>query len=236
MRRSWVLIAIAAFVAFGIGDLERGNRAYREGRYAEAVEAYRAALSDGESSPELHYNLGTALLRLGRYAEAEKHLREALASVEPDTRERTHYNLGSRFLGEARAAADPRARAQLLDAAIEAYRRALRVAPADMDAKWNYELALREKQNTPSPQQGGSGDPRGAPQNRQGPPSGGANAPPRTGGASGDEQAQRDPRGAGTLSREQAARILSAVEQDERELYREKLRKGRRDTPVARDW
>lgn len=38
------------------------------------------------------------------------------------------------------------------------------------------------------------------------------------------------------MTREQAERILSAVEQDERELYREKLRRGQRETPVARDW
>jgi hypothetical protein len=38
------------------------------------------------------------------------------------------------------------------------------------------------------------------------------------------------------MSREQADRILSAIEQDERQLTREKLRKGQRRTPVARDW
>jgi hypothetical protein len=38
------------------------------------------------------------------------------------------------------------------------------------------------------------------------------------------------------MSREQADRILSATEQDERQLTREKLRKGQRRTPVARDW
>jgi hypothetical protein len=30
--------------------------------------------------------------------------------------------------------------------------------------------------------------------------------------------------------------VLSAVEQDERDLTREKLRKGQRRTPVRRDW
>jgi hypothetical protein len=38
------------------------------------------------------------------------------------------------------------------------------------------------------------------------------------------------------MGREQADRILSAIEQDERELTREKLKKGQRRTPVARDW
>jgi hypothetical protein len=38
------------------------------------------------------------------------------------------------------------------------------------------------------------------------------------------------------MSQDQADRILSAVEQDERELTREKLRRGQRRTPVLRDW
>jgi hypothetical protein len=38
------------------------------------------------------------------------------------------------------------------------------------------------------------------------------------------------------MSEEEADRVLSAVEQDERQLTREKLRKGQRRTPVSRDW
>ena len=38
------------------------------------------------------------------------------------------------------------------------------------------------------------------------------------------------------MTPEQAERILRAAEQSERDLYRDKLRQGRRDTPVARDW
>src|SRR5690606_24542996 len=56
-------VAIGALVALltglGIGDFERGNRLYRQGRYAEAVEAYQAALEGGRDTPELRYNLGT---------------------------------------------------------------------------------------------------------------------------------------------------------------------------------
>jgi hypothetical protein len=38
------------------------------------------------------------------------------------------------------------------------------------------------------------------------------------------------------MTREQAERILSAAEQDERELYRQQLRRGQRERPVERDW
>ena len=38
------------------------------------------------------------------------------------------------------------------------------------------------------------------------------------------------------MSREQAEQILNAMEQDERDLTREMLRRGQQRTPVARDW
>ena len=235
MRRTWLVIAITlATTAAAFGGLERGNRLFRDGRYAEAVEAYRAALEDGDDSPVLRYNLGTALLQLGRYAEAEEQLRAALAVVEPDTRQFVYYNLGQRFLEDARQSADPGATATLYDAAIEAYRQALRLRPADRDAKWNYELALQEREEQP-PQQGGGGgdedqqdqDPQPGDQGTGGQTSGREDESPR--GGSGEQTAP--------MTQEQAERILSAVEQDERELFRERLRKGPQQTQTTtRDW
>lgn len=239
MRKAGPLLATIVVLAWGIGDLERGNRFYREGRYSEAVEAYRAALRGGEASATLHYNLGTALLRLERYDEAERHLRAALGTVEPELRERAHFNLGNRYLEAGRGATDPQARSRLFDAAVEAYKQALRIDPADTDAKWNLELALREKEEQPpTPRSGGSSDQRDRDrqdqQDAQGDGAAGnqsqSPASPSPGGAPPGGE------GSGRMTREQAERILSAVEQDERELYRQKLRKGRRNTPVTRDW
>ncbi len=225
---------LVILLGLGIGDIERGNRLYRDGRYTEAVEAYREALADGDDSPVLRYNLGTALVRLGRYDEAEQHLRAALASIDPDTRERTYYNLGNRFLEAGRASEDPEARSRLLEAAADAYKRALRLDPSDTDAKWNLELALQEQQK--SPPSAGGGDQQEKEQNQAQDQQGGAGPQQTPSNPSGSESRSDRGQAPGTMSREQAERILSAVEQDERELFREKLRQGRRRTPVARDW
>ena len=238
-----LVLALCSTLGFGIGDLERGNRMYRAGRYEEAVEAYQRVVRSGKATPQVHYNLGTALLALGRHEEAEREFQQALRGVDPELRQRAFYNLGNRFLTDARSQSDLAAQEQLLDAAIEAYRRSLRVAPSDADAKWNLELALRERdenqrQQQSMPQQSDqdqqSSSPDDQQQQQQGP-----------GGGSGSSQAQSqsgegsDP-GASQqqrpMSEEEADRILSAIEQDERELTREKLRRGQRRTPVMRDW
>jgi Ca-activated chloride channel family protein len=236
MRSVLIPLALVLVTTAGIlVGVERGNRLYRSGKYAEAVEAYQAALRDGEDTPVLRYNLGTALLRLGRYGEAEEHLRSALDAVDPDTREFVYYNLGQRFLEDARQSQDPEGAMTLYDAAVEAYRQALRLRPADGDAKWNYELALREREEQQQAGGGGSGEqdrdqePQPGDQG-QGGQGQGRNQP------SEQERAQGRQGAESPMTREQAERILSAVEQDERELFQDKLRKGRQQTRTARDW
>ena len=224
-------IAFVAILVAGIGDFERGNRHYRAGRYEEAVAAYQQAIENGDERPELRYNMGTALLRLGRYDEAQQFLQAALEDVEPGLRQRTLYNLGNRFLEEGRASQDDEQRNRLLDAAVEAYKDALRLNPGDQDAKWNLELALREQDEPPeeSPQDDQDQQDQRDQQEGGGGQQDSPNAP------QGDE-----PRGGGDtpapLTPEQAEQIMNAVEQDERELYQEQLRRGARETPVARDW
>ena len=229
-----VLAGAWLLAGFGPGEEARGNRLFLEGRYAEAVEAYRDALADGET-PRLHYNLGTALLRLGRHDEAERHLRAALGNVEPELRQRTHYNLGSRFLEAALATPAPEERRPLLEGAVEAYRQALRLDPDDVDAKWNLEMALEQQEELPpAPAGGGGEDPdEGQDADSEADPQGDPQPSPSS--SAGDRRDQGAP-APGDLTQEQAERILSAVEQDERELYQEKLRSGRRERPVLRNW
>jgi tetratricopeptide (TPR) repeat protein len=232
VRRTLALTVVVLLSTGGVlSGVERGNRLYRAGEYAEAVAEYRAALRDGDDSPTLRYNLGTALLRLGRYPEAQEHLEAALAAVDPALRQSVHYNLGHRFLEEARAAEGDPAAPQLYDAAVEAYRQALRLRPDDLDAKWNYELALRERDEASQQGGGGGGQQQEPEQDREGDPG-------REGGGEPEEDGrERRPRaGQQPLTPEQAERILSGVEQDERELFRDKLRQGQPQRRTARDW
>src|SRR5690606_27632877 len=125
------------------------------------------------------------------------------------------------------------------ETAIDAYKHALRLAPGDADAKWNLEMAQRERDEQEQQQQPQDQDQQeqdnqnredeAQAQEREGqsePSQGQAGLGPQSG-----SRFEQQP-----MSREQAEQILSAVEQDERDLTRDKLRKGQRRTPVARDW
>jgi Ca-activated chloride channel family protein len=240
VRRFLTLTALVLLTTGGVlSGVERGNRLYRAGKYAEAVAEYRDALRNGDDSPTLRYNLGTALLKVGRYQEAQEQLEAALDAVDPELRQYVHYNLGQRYLEEARTAErqNPQAAAGLYDRAVEAYRQALRLRPNDADAKWNYELALRDRDQAMQQQGGGDGGQQDQPNQPQ---PGDQN---QNQGGSGqqdpnaDREQQRRPRaGQQPLTQEQAERILSGVEQDERELFRDKLRQGQPQRRRVRDW
>lgn len=231
-RTSALLLLVVLTTAAVFGGFERGNRHYRAGEYREAVEAYQSALGTRADGPVLRYNLGTALLRLGRYQEAEEHLRRALDTVDPGTRGHVHYNLGLRFLEEARDNPDPQAAAALYEAAVEAYRQALRLGPADGEAKWNYELALQERdEHQQSTASGGDEQDQ-----EQDPQEGGEGVGSPAPGRPDDPAAQPHGTDHAPMTQEEAERILAAMEQDERELLQDRLRQGRQETPPTRDW
>jgi Ca-activated chloride channel family protein len=126
------------------------------GQDAEAaVRRADSALHLAPDSPLTRYNAGTARLAGGagggkaRAAEAVPLLEGAVRDAGPDLAAAASYNLGN-----ARFASGD------LAGAVEAYKQALRVTPADADAKFNLELALREQQRQRSGQRG-MGGPRG---------------------------------------------------------------------------
>jgi tetratricopeptide (TPR) repeat protein len=68
----------------------------REGRYAEAADAFRAALKRRADSPDANRNLGTALAATGRASEAITYLRRAV-QLAPDNGG-AQYELGNLLL------------------------------------------------------------------------------------------------------------------------------------------
>src|SRR2546423_10496288 len=87
---------------------------------------------------------------------------------------RALFNLGLAHLKRGLAAPQPQAD-EPLDAALAAYKKVLLLRSDDLDAKWNYELALRKKQQGGGGGGGRSGqsNPRPSPKAQRPKPSGG---------------------------------------------------------------
>lgn len=191
-----------------------GDRLYKEGRFKEAAAAYEQALRSGKESARLEYNLGTALLAAGQRDEAMTTLEHAAQIADDaDLRYRALFNLGLGYLQRARSSAGQDA-SQAYMSALDAYRKALRLKPDELDAKWNYELANKNKKG------GGGG---GGAQNQQRPEQGSATKPsqhPNTG-----------------IDKRQAEQLLNSAEREERDVQARKQKENQPSPPPGgKDW
>jgi len=119
-------------------DARKGQRLYDAGDYRGSVQALDRALA-ADSTPERAYHAGNAYYRLRRYEDAA--VRYRYSATARQLRQASVFNLGNSLV---RAAEDaPERSGELLLGAIGAYQEALRLDPADQDAKWNLEIALQ---------------------------------------------------------------------------------------------
>ncbi len=198
-------------------DVTEAAAAYRAGRYVQAIAGYRRAIQAGDQRPELLYNLGTALLAADSLVAAAEVLERVVAQSEGSLRQTALYNLGlaelRAGLGEEGSEAE-----QALDAALASYKQVLMAQPDDADARWNYELALREKD-----ERGGGGG-------------GGAGG----GGGGDDEQPQGEggeQERPGALDRQQAEQLLNSAAREEQAVQGKRQRQQSPESPrTGKDW
>jgi Ca-activated chloride channel family protein len=129
---------------------QKGIEAYREGKYAEALQDFLSAKGIKPDSPELKNNTASALYELKKYKEAV----DEFSRLDPGRlrlgKADFYYNLGN---GYYRLGQFPQA--------LENYKQSLRQNPDDVDSKKNFELTLKkieeqkqkQEQNQQQPQQ-----------------------------------------------------------------------------------
>ncbi|MCB0132806.1 MAG: tetratricopeptide repeat protein [Caldilineaceae bacterium] len=139
--------AVAALLLTGCGSgaeklNQQGNEAYAEQSYEVALESYQqaAALEPELAAPV--YNSASVLYQLTAYDEAGEALNSAMQTADSALTQQGYFNLGNTFF-----------QAQEYAQAAEAFKHALRLDPADRDAKYNLELTLRKLEEADNPEQ-----------------------------------------------------------------------------------
>ena len=233
-RRCLRCVAVLACLALpsiaaaqpGRGAVDAGNRLYDEGRYEEAHEQYLEALREAPDSPIVPFNDGNALYRTEELQRAMESYRRAVESGDPRIEAQAWYNLGNALYKQ-----------QQLEPALEAYKEALRRNPADTDAKHNFEVTLeqlqqqqqqesddqqdendeaRDQQDRPQSEQEQDQEQQDQPEDQE---------PPEQQQDQPQEQQQENaeqPPPPGALSREEAERLLQAIDEDPSQIQRQR--------------
>lgn len=185
-------------------------RLFQDGNVSGAIAAYRGLITAGDTSPVIRYNLGTVLLAADSLTEAIELLEAVRRGTDGELRMRARYNAGLAQLLLARTEGNKEAE-RAFAAARSAYRALLQDRDTDADAKWNYELALRD----PPPNSGGGGG-------------GGGNDPS-------PEQPKSPDAQQGALDQRQAEALLNSAAREERDVQGRKQKQGK-VPPVGKDW
>lgn len=141
-----------------------GKEAFEQGEYGRAISLFYEALSERPTDSAIALNLAAALDRDGRFEEAVQAARRALLSPDDGDRARAYASIGHHEFA-----------ARNLDAALEAFKQALLIDPADANARHDYEVVLRIM--GPKARQNGEGQP-GSPGEE---PQGGSGQDPQPG-------------------------------------------------------
>ena len=139
-RQTTMVVAFLMMATFASAQTDRqyvsqGNKLFRGGQYDKAEVAYRKAIEKNPRNPQAHYNLGNSLMAQRKDSAAIQSLQK---STEPETsktrKAMAYHNIGvvcqqHKMYGEA----------------IDAYKNALRLNPADDTTRYNLELCKRQQ-------------------------------------------------------------------------------------------
>jgi tetratricopeptide (TPR) repeat protein len=215
--------------------ISEGNAAYRKGNFHEAEVAYQRALAKDPSSLPARNNIGAAHYKQDRYEEAVRAFSNAAALPSEGTeRAKVFHNLGNALLKSGK-----------LPESIEAYKQALRLNPADDDARYNLQYARQLLKNQPQQkdqrqsaqdqkenQQQKSGNNRRDQQQQEGERRHAQSEPTVPDQMRQQQLAQQK----NQMPRQEAERILEAMKNSERLLQKQLRRREGIRTKTEKDW
>ncbi len=223
LKRSGLFLMLLVLVITAHGQNDRkvnrdGIRAYEDGEYAEAEVQFRKAESINQESYEADFNTGAALYEQKKYEETVKQYQALLDQT--DDKEKSAmiwHNIGNSLL-EARQYAP----------SIEAYKNSLRKNPSDEDTRYNLAYAkqkLKEQQNQEQNQDQQEKD-QNQDQQDQDQDQEQQNQ---------DQEQQTVPR---EISKEDAERMLNAIQQQEKDVKEkvDKKKAAAAKVKTEKDW
>jgi Ca-activated chloride channel homolog len=220
----------------GRKHIREGNRQYNQENFSQSELEYRKALEQNRESKEGKFNLGTAMYRQEKFDEAAKIFSEVPSELkDPASKAAFYHNLGNSFL-----------QGQQIQESIEAYKEALRHNPADAETKYNLAYAQKllneqqeQQQNQDQNQDKDNQDQQKDDQKQEDQEDKENQQDKQDQNGNEDKQdEQQQQQRPDRISREDAERLLQAVENEEKNVQ-DKLKKEQvkgQKVRVIRNW
>jgi Ca-activated chloride channel homolog len=216
-----------------------GNRFFAKGKYEDAEKAYLDAQVKNPGRPEILYNLGNALIKQNKYGQGIQSLLQSEVKGDKRIRQNSWYNTGNALFSMSK-----------FKESAEAYVQALKLDPADRDAKHNLELALMKLKQQQQKQPDSNQKQQNSQNSNKDPSSSGKEnrqqqQTPKNQNESGSRKDQNNQakqqkapeiQREGSISKEQAAQILDAVRNQEIEQQRKLLESRAKQRANGKDW
>ncbi len=217
------VIFFAGFLTFLQAQEERrfirkGTELYNEGKFLEAGNEYWQAIDKEKDSFEGRFNVAATLFKQEKFEDAINQL-QALENQTTDKEKlsKIQHNIGNSYLG-----------LKDLDKGIDAYKKALKNNPMDDETRYNLIAAMKMKQQEDEKKQDQDKEQQ-KDQDKQDQ----EEKQDKQDEQEKEQQQQQQQQQEG-ISRENAERILQAMDQDEKELQ-EKMNKKKESQPVRID-
>ncbi|MBL7697633.1 MAG: tetratricopeptide repeat protein [Chitinophagaceae bacterium] len=188
----------------GASHIIAANKMYREQKFDRALPEYLKAKELKPADPVLNFNLGDDYFRISKFEDAVKSFDNSIA-VAPDSafKQKGYYNKGVSLSKQSK-----------LEESIAAYKMAVKMDPADEDARVNLQKALTElKKKTPPPPEK-KDEKKQKQQNQNKRPQ-----PPQS-----------------NLSRKQVEQLLKALQQREQQVQQKMQQRNRTAGRQEKDW
>lgn len=200
-------------------SIREGNRHYQEGSFDRASDEYREAITKNPAGLKAPFNLGDAIYRQEKYEDAVAQF-ESLAknANDPEIKSRSFHNLGNSYLQQSK-----------YKESIEAYKSALRIDPNMENTRYNLLYAMKKLQEQEQQQQQNQEQNQEQQENEQ--------EQEQQQNQEQNQQEQPQQPQPQEMTREEAERMLEAMENKEKEIQenREKQKIGN-PVRIEKDW
>ena len=242
----------------GRDEVLEGNSFFAEGRFDEAHDKYQQALDQDPSSAAIRYNLGDAEYKRNLYEEAIEAFSQAMQTEEPELQARASYNLGNALyrLGKLEDSIQAYQDALRIDPSDRDSKHNLEFVKSKLEEQEQQQKQQekeddqdqqdQENQDQSQNEQGNQDQNQDGEQEQDTPEDQVSDKnQPEQQKDQGEEQAEQQQQDSGSeqadsrsipkMSREEAERLLEALNESGNELKKKKLKtKGR--VPVEKDW